>query len=176
MEKKDCFHLGKIAKLHGFKGEVSLLLDVTNPEDYSGLDAVFIDINNHLTPFFIDSIKLKNNGFAAVKLEGVNDEDSARAILRKEVYLPAQILPELEGIRFYDHEVEGFTVVDEVKGDIGILKQVIDLKVNPLLQIMKGGKEILIPLLDGLVNKVDRKNKKLHISAPEGLVDLYLDL
>ena len=151
MNKKDCFHLGKIAKLHGFKGEVSLLLDVTNPSDYSSLDAIFIDINNHLTPFFIDSIKLKNNGFAAVKFEGVNDEDSARAILRKEVYLPAQILPKLEGIRFYDHEVEGFTVIDEEKGAIGTLEQVIDLKVNPLLQVMKDGKEILIPLLDGLV-------------------------
>ena len=60
MNKKDCFHLGKIAKLHGFKGEVSLHLDVTNPEDYASLDALFIDINNHLTPFFVESLKLKN--------------------------------------------------------------------------------------------------------------------
>ena len=38
MQKKDCFYLGIIAKLHGFKGEVSLFLDVTNPEDYLTLD------------------------------------------------------------------------------------------------------------------------------------------
>ncbi len=176
MNKKDYFHLGKIAKLHGFKGEVSLYLDVTNPSDYSNLEAVFIDINNLLTPFFIDSIKLKNNGFATVKFEDVNDEETARTILRKEVYLPAQILPELDGVRFYDHEVVGFTVIDAEKGGIGVLEQVIDLKVNPLLQIMKDGKEILVPLVEGLVKKVDRKNKELHISAPEGLVDLYLDL
>lgn len=176
MNKKDCFHLGKIAKIYGYKGEVSLLLDVTNPSDYASLDAVFIDINNHLTPFFVDSLKMKNKGFATVKFEGVDDEDAARAILRNEVYLPAEILPKLEGIRFYDHEVEGFSVIDTEKGDIGVLEQVIDLKVNPLLQIMKDGKEILIPLLEGLVKKVDRKKKELHIDAPEGLVDLYLDL
>jgi len=176
MNKKDCFHLGKIAKLHGFKGEVSLLLDVTNPEDYSSLDAVFIDINNNLTPFFIASIQLRNKGFATVKFDGVNDENAAKAIVRKDVYLPAEILPELKGNRFYDHEVEGFTVIDEMKGDIGVLEQVIDLKVNPLLQIMKDDKEILVPLLEGLVKKVDRTKKELYISAPEGLIDLYLEL
>ncbi len=67
MDKADCFHLGYVAKLHGFKGEVSLFLDVTNPSDYEKLENVFIDINGHLTPFFIQSFKLKNHPFAAVK-------------------------------------------------------------------------------------------------------------
>ncbi|MCH2231988.1 MAG: ribosome maturation factor RimM [Crocinitomicaceae bacterium] len=174
MIKADCFHLGYIAKLHGFKGEVSLFLDVTNPNDYASLDAIFIDLGDNLTPFFIESIKLKNKGFAAVKLEGVKDEVSAKKLLRKNVYLPAQILPELEGVHFYDHEVIGFKVIDEVHGEIGELAMVIDLKVNPLLQIMKGEKEILVPLIEGLVQKVDRKNEALHIKAPDGLVELYL--
>ena len=77
MNKADCFHLGHIAKLHGYKGGVSLFLDDTNHEDYSGLDLIFIDINNNLTPFFIDSMSLKNNGFATLMLEGVSDEVSA---------------------------------------------------------------------------------------------------
>lgn len=174
MNKADCFYLGKIAKLHGYKGEVSLFLDVTNPQDYAGLDAVFIDINTQLTPFFIESIKLKNNGFAAVRLEGVNDEVTAKRILRKDVYLPAEVLPELEGINYYDHEIEGYKVIDSKHGDIGLLESVIDFKVNPLLQILKGEKEILVPLLDGVVTKVDRKKKELHIITPEGLVELYL--
>lgn len=174
MNKADCFHLGYIAKLHGYKGGVSLFLDVTNPEDYRGLDAIFIDINNHLTPFFIEDMRLNNKGFAIVSLEGVEDEITARKILRKDVYLPAQILPELDGIHFYDHEVVGFKVIDEEHGDVGIVQQVIDLKVNPLLQIDKNGIEVLIPLIDGVVKKVDRKMKELHVLAPGGLIELYL--
>ena len=73
MNKADCFHLGYVAKLHGFKGEVSLFLDVTNPADYEDIDCVFVDINDQLTPFFIESFKLKNHPFAAVKFEGIND-------------------------------------------------------------------------------------------------------
>tara|TARA_R110002072_G_scaffold192413_3_gene349457 strand:- start:2110 stop:2667 length:558 start_codon:yes stop_codon:yes gene_type:complete len=176
MNKKECFYLGRIAKLHGFKGEVSLFLDVTNPEDYATLDSIFIDLDDYLTPFFIENLKLKNKGFASIKLEGVTDENAAKLLLRKDVYLPAQILPELDGLHFYDHEIVGFNVIDKKAGSIGVVEQVIDLKVNPLLQIMKDGNEILVPLLDGLVKKVDRKKKELHISAPEGLVELYLDL
>ena len=174
MNKADCFHLGYIAKLHGFKGEVSLFLDVTDPNDYSTLDAVYIDINDQLTPFFVESIKLKNGNFAAVRFEGLNDENSAKKILRKDVYLPAQILPELEGTNFYDHEVVGFKVIDANYGEVGVLEQVVDLPVNPLLQVMNGEKEVLIPFIEGLVKKVDREKKELHVVAPEGLIDLYL--
>ena len=175
MNKADCFHLGYVAKLHGFKGEVSLFLDVTNPEDYRSLDAIFIDLNDQLTPFFVESLKLKNGKFAAAKFEGVITEDAARKLLRKDIYLPAQILPELKGLHYYDHEVIGFTIVDAKHGAVGKLEEVIDFKVNPLFQVMSpDGKEILIPLLKDTVTKVDRKNKELHVITAEGLIELYL--
>lgn len=175
MNKADCFHLGYVAKLHGFKGEVSLFLDVTNPQDYDGLDAVFIDINNQLTPFFIDQFKLKNKGFAAVKFEGVDTEQQAKIILRKSIYLPAEILPELKGTNFYDHEVEGFTVIDTSFGEVGILDTVLDYAVNPLLSVKNGDKEVLIPLFEGLVQAIDRKKKTMTVSAPAGLIEMYLN-
>lgn len=175
MQQSDCFQLGYIAKLHGFKGEVSLFLDVTNPEDYASLDAFFIEINGQLTPFFVESFQLKNKSFAAVKLEGVNSENDAKVLLRKSCFLPLSILPELDDKHFYDHEVIGFQVIDTISGAIGVLEQVIDLSVNPLLQIMKDEKEILIPFVDGLIQRVDRSNKTLYIAAPEGLIDMYLN-
>ncbi|ASS48387.1 MAG: 16S rRNA processing protein RimM [Candidatus Fluviicola riflensis] len=174
MQQSDCFQLGYIAKLHGFKGEVSLFLDVTNPADYASLDAFFIELNGHLTPFFVQSFQLKNKGFAAVKLEGVDSENDAKVLLRKSCYLPLSLLPELDDKHFYDHEVIDFTVVDTVAGEVGKLVQVIDLSVNPLLQVMNGEKEILIPFVDGLIQRVDRAEKTLYIKAPEGLIEMYL--
>jgi len=43
-----------------------------------------------------------------------------------------------------------------------------------MLQINFGEKEILIPLIDEVIVKVDRKKKEMHIRAPEGLIDIYL--
>lgn len=174
MQLSDCFQLGYIAKLHGYKGEVSLFLDVTNPEDYASLDAFFIEINGQLTPFFVESIILKNKGFAAVKLEGVTTENDARLLLRKSCYLPLSILPALDDKHFYDHEIIGFKAVDTRYGEVGIIEQVVDLSVNPLLLITNKEKEVLIPFVENLVVNVDRANKTLTITSPEGLIEMYL--
>jgi 16S rRNA processing protein RimM len=95
MQKADCYHLGYIAKLHGFKGEVSFFLDVTDPFEYEGLKQVYVDINGFLTPFFIKSINLRPKGFATVKLEGVETENDAQSLVRKNLYLPLADLPQL---------------------------------------------------------------------------------
>lgn len=174
MKKADCYHLGYVAKLHGFKGEVSFFLDVTNPEEYTSLDSVFIDINGQLTPFFVESFQLRPKSFATVKLEGVNTENEAKALTRKDLYLPLTELPELSGINFYDHEVVGFQVVDVSFGPVGTLQQIIDLPVNPLIQIDANGKEVLMPFVHGLIQAVDRENKVLTVKAPEGLIAIYL--
>ncbi|WP_417935518.1 hypothetical protein [Flagellimonas marinaquae] len=33
---------------------------------------------------------------------------------------------------------------------------------------------IFIPITDEIITKVDRENKTIHVSTPEGLVELYL--
>ncbi|MFZ9587768.1 MAG: ribosome maturation factor RimM [Crocinitomicaceae bacterium] len=175
MQKKDCFYLGIIAKLHGFKGEVSLFLDVSNPAEYATLDAVFIEIDGSLIPFFVENIKIKTKGFVAVKFQGVDTEKDAQRLLKKQVFLPEAFLQELDQTSFYDHEIIGFTVIDHLRGDVGIVENVIDMAANPLLQLNKNGVEVLIPIFDGLVQKVQRKKKELHVKAPDGLIDLYLN-
>ena len=78
------------------------------------------------------------------------------------------------GLHFYDHEVVGFTVVDANFGEVGKLTSIIDLQVNPLIQIMNGEKEVLVPLIEGVVEELDRKKKIMTIRAPLGLIELYL--
>jgi 16S rRNA processing protein RimM len=175
MNKADCFNLGYVAKLHGFKGEVSLFFDVSEPLEYEQINALFIAIGEHLTPFFIERISYKGKGFFQVKFENVNSEIDAKRILRQELYLPLNMLPELGDKNFYDHEIIGYNVVDEDFGSCGVVSQVIDYKINPLLQLQFKEKEVLIPLIEGLVKKVDRKNKTLFIKSPSGLIEMYVD-
>jgi len=174
MNLKDCFNLGYIAKLHGYKGEVSLFLDVTNPFDYKDLKLIYCDLNQHLVPFSIKSIRIVRKCYAILKLDGVDHEDQAKELLKKRIYLPLSYLPELEGTSFYDHEIIGFNVQDVSYGEIGIVEDVLDLSSNPLLKINNNGKEVLVPLMKDLVTNIDRNNKELYISCPEGLLSLYL--
>ena len=163
MDLKDSIYIGQIAKLHGYKGGVSLFLDVTHPEEYINMESFFIEIDGILTPFFVESFKLKNKGFAAVKFQGVDSEQEARSLLKKKVFIPESELRELDESNFYDHEVIGFEVEDVVKGEIGIVTAIADLKQNPLLIIEFEDKEILLPIFEGLVVNVDRKLKGLKL-------------
>ena len=172
MQKKDCFNLGKIAKKFSFKGEVLIWLDTDEPELYDEMESVFVDINNNLVPFFIESSSVHRNDFLRVKFEDIDNEDDADAILGKHVYLPISMLPELEGDKFYFHEVIGFEIEDKTLGIVGVIESVNDTTAQPLFEVKQGSKEILIPMIDQFLVKIDRENRKVIMDLPEGLVDL----
>lgn len=173
--KDECFRLGSVARMHGYKGEVSIFLDVDNPNDYKELESVLVEIDGKLIPFFLEHLYIRNKGFAVAKFETVNMEQQAQRLIKCGLYLPLEILPETEGKEFYYFEIEGFKVIDEIEGDIGIVEKVIDLSGNPIIQITKDDKEILLPNQEQFILEVDKENKILRTRAPEGLIAMYLD-
>jgi len=174
--KADCYRLGSIAKLHSYKGEVSIFLDVDDPQEYRHLESVFVEYDNKLVPFFLESIQIRQNGFATVKFMDIESERQAQKLVKCGLYLPLETLPELDESEFYHHEIEGFHVMDEKHGPVGTVIHVVDQAVNPLIAVDFNGIEMLIPKQDQFILRVDRETKTLHISAPEGLIEMYLGL
>ena len=175
MRKEDCFYLGKIAKKFSYKGEVLAWLDTDDPGLYENLESVFVELHKHLVPFFIQSSSIHKNEFLRVRFEDVEDEEAAERLLGCDVYLPLTMLPKLEGDKFYFHEIIGFTAEDQRLGYIGEIVGVNDTSAQALFEIKNGEIEILIPMIDHFIVKVDRDNKKIILDTPEGLVDLYLN-
>ena len=173
MKKEDCFYLGRVAKTHGLKGEVTVKLDADDPSAYAKMQHFFLEINKVLTPYFVEHIKL-NGDKLFVKVKDIDTIEIAQNLVGKSVYLPLELLPKLSGKQFYFHEIVGFTVVDTIKGELGPVSQVLEYPTQAILQVMKGEKEILIPILDQVIQTVDRDKKILTVTAPEGLIDMYL--
>ncbi|MBN9283610.1 MULTISPECIES: ribosome maturation factor RimM [unclassified Flavobacterium] len=175
MRKEDCFYLGKIAKKFSFKGEVLAYLDTDEPEMYEDMESVFVEFNKNLVPFFIESSSLHKNDFLRIRFEDINSEEEADKLLGCELYLPLTMLPKLEGNKFYFHEVIGFDVEDSRLGVIGKIVSINDSTAQPLFEILNGETEILVPMIDNFIVKIDRENSKVVMDIPEGLVDLYLN-
>jgi 16S rRNA processing protein RimM len=174
MTGESFFYLGKILKTHGNKGHVVVHLDVDDPEEYRELESVFLDLQGERIPFFITSVELKAKGKALFHFQDFNTADEATVMQGLKMYLPAAALPKLRGNRFYYHEIVGFVVTDEARGEIGILEEVLDLPHQSLFSIRFQGKEILLPVVDEVIVKVDRRHKRLLVRAPEGLLDIYI--
>jgi 16S rRNA processing protein RimM len=174
MLKQDCFYLGKIVSQFSFKGELLIKLDTDEPEAYTEMESVFVDINENLVPFFIVKSSLHRSTLLRVRFEDVDSEEEADEIMKCDVYLPLTMLPELEGDKFYFHEIIGFTVEDINYGNIGKVVSINDSTAQALFEIEKGDKQILIPMNDEFIEKLDKKNKIIYLKTPEGLIDLYL--
>ena len=174
MQKEDCFYLGKIVKKYSFKGELLVKLDTDNPSTYTKMESVFIDKNKSLIPFFIERSSLHKSTLLRVKFEDIDSEEDADKLLKSELYLPLEFLPQLTGNKFYYHEIVGFEAEDLSFGLVGIVKGVNDTTNQAILEIERNGSEILIPLIDDFIKSVDRELKKIILEVPEGLIDIYL--
>ena len=173
MQKEDCFYLGKIVRKYSFKGELLAKLDTDQPELYEHLDAMFIQVRNNLIPFFIESSQLHKSDLLRIKFEEVDTEADADTLIKSELYLPLELLPKLEGNKFYFHEVIGFKINDKNFGEVGVIKAINDSTAQALFEVDRDGVEILIPMNDEFILKVDREAKTIWVETPEGLIDLY---
>lgn len=175
MTKEECFYLGKIVKKYSFKGEVLAKLDADEPDLYENLDAIFLDLRGNLVPFFIETSQLHKSELLRVKFEDVDTEADADSIMKCELYLPLEFLPKLADDKFYYHEIVGFDMIDITYGNVGIITGVNDSTAQALFEVDHDGTEVLIPMNDEFIDKVDKPNKTIFVNTPEGLIDLYLD-
>jgi len=174
MRKEDCFYLGKIVTKYSFKGEVVIKLDTDEPELYKEMESVYVEFGPNLVPFFIEKSSLHKGNQLRVQFEDVYSDEAADSILKCGIYLPMELLPKLEGNKFYFHEVIGFTVVDVNFGKVGTIVHINDKAAQPLFEIDSDGTEIFIPMIDDFIKKVDKENNTIQVETPEGLIALYL--
>lgn len=175
MNPESCFELGYIIKAHGIEGDVQAMLDVDIPEEYIELESVFVEINQKLVPFFIEDLKLFKGKKALIKFEDVDSLEEAEELIRKKLFLPLKFLPKLRDDQFYYHEIIGYRVADKKEGDLGTIREVVEAPGQDLVVMDYRDKEVLIPVTDEVVLKVDHEAKVLLVDLPEGLLDVYLN-
>ena len=92
MKKEDCFYLGRIAKTHGLKGEVTLKVEADDPSAYLEMKHFFLEINKVLTPFFVEKITMSGDKFF-IAIQDVKTIEAAQHLVGKADYLPLEMLP-----------------------------------------------------------------------------------
>lgn len=173
MKKEDYYKLGKLIKPHALKGEVSIFLDVDNPNYYKKLKSIFLDINGRLKEFNVERLHLhkKKN---VIKLKGVDSIEQAEEILKTDVYLPLSALPKLGKNQFYYHDIIGFEVYNEEE-ILGEIIAIYETAGQDLFGIDVDGKEVLVPITDDFILEINLDDRFIRLELPDGLLDLYLD-
>lgn len=173
MKQEQCFQLGTIIRKVGTDGRVSVQLDTDNPKHYQKTESVFVELHGKLVPFFISGFKLMPDGSAQVKFDDIDSEEQNKPLIGCNVYLPLDKLPVLKGNKFYYHDIIGWEFYDHTTQKVaGIIADVLENNPNDLLLVRTGEEEILIPLADHWLTKVDRTNNRIEMTLPDGLLDV----
>lgn len=172
IRKEESTQIGFIQKTHGVKGELTLAL--IEELDYADLEAdfLYLDIDNGLVPFYVESYRIKSTKNVLIKLESVDSENRANELCGIAVFADSELLKAQDQLS--DAEFVGYRVFDKTKGYIGNIKRVLDIENNPLFALDFEGKEILFPINADFIIAADDAEKTLQVDLPEGLVDLYL--
>ena len=164
--------IGKFVATFGLGGELVLKHHLGKKSSLKGLEALFIEKQKDaLLPYFIETAKAKNDDEIFIKLEGISTKESARTLVPRQVWLTEE--------EFHKHTGKsaplsflGFHIINE-NNDLGEILEVIEQPHQLLCRIELDGKEALIPVHQDTLLKVDKKNRKIMVDLPEGLLDIF---
>jgi len=166
-------HIGKVVATFGTNGQVLVQHALGKKTTLKGIKALFIEQQkNSYLPYFIEQVKAKNEQEIWVQFEGIPTKEAAQRFLNKNVWLP-----EAEALALMSAKAPiallGYKVVEDKKV-LGVIEEVIEQPHQVLVQISIEGKEVLVPLHEETLLKIDRKKKEVWVQLPEGLLAIYL--
>ena len=174
MKKQDYHYLGKIVSKFSFKGEILIKLETMELADHR-FSSFFLELNGQLVPYKVEKLSKHKSMLLRVKLNDIDSESEAISLIKKDVYLPTADLPRSDNKKFYFNEIIGHKMIDKKTGYVGKVVT-IDAQTPQLIAMVKNQKdvEIIIPLVDDFIEKIDSINNEIIVSLPDGLTKINL--
>jgi 16S rRNA processing protein RimM len=172
MSDTTLYTIGHFSKLHGFKGELTVFIENGDPADYEDLEEMIVETKEGDQTFKVVNMEKKTNTTLKVRLEGINSEDEARKYLKNPIKVSREELSDADLLKISLRELNGYKVIDEKAGEAGVVKGVMELPNNPLLEITFRGKQYLLPIHEDILLNIDETARVVNIAAPEGLFDI----
>lgn len=167
------FQIGKIVAAFGLEGELVLTHQTGTHHPLREVGVLFVEEKtDSFIPYFVTGAREKTPKELLVKLEGIDNREAARKLLTKRVYLEEkefrqQVSPD-SPLGYL-----GFLVHDNRSGPLGKIAEVVEMPTQWLAKIYEEDHELLIPLNEQTLQKIDREKAVLYVDLPEGLLDIY---
>jgi 16S rRNA processing protein RimM len=171
MAYKNDILLGRIIKVSGFEGAVTVKLERLFSGKLPHMESVFLEIEGRPVPFFISDADYSGADILRLKFDGYNSSEKVAEFVGCRLFLttPETFNNKIEEIS----SLIGYSVVTSGNITIGTIKDVIPNPGQWLLSVISdSNKTILIPLHEHFIVRIDNDKKLLIMAIPEGLTDL----
>lgn len=151
--------IGEVLKPQGIRGELKVKTFTDAPEDVKKFGTVYIDG----TPYKILSFRVGPDGAAYMGLRGIPDRNAAELFRGKKLEGDREDAPALEEGRYYIVDIIGLPCETEEGEFLGTVKEIANLATD-VYTIEKNGKNILFPVVNGVIVDVDLVNGKVVVN------------
>ena len=163
--------LGRISRINGYDGSVSVKLEKSFLDKIPEMESVFIEINRKPVPFFISLSEYSGGDMLKLKFEGYESYEKVSEFTGCRVYLTT-ISEETQSAEKSEN-ILGFRVFHQNKNLIGTVREIVQNPGQDLLKIISPeNKEILIPFHEDFITSLNTKKKTIRVELPEGLTDI----
>ncbi len=166
------FKIGKLVATFGLNGDIILQHSLGKRTSLKGLDSVFVEEKKEsYIPYFIEATKIKNEQEVYIKFEGVNSKEAARKLTPKDIWIPEENFRKLAGVSA-PISFLGFIIINDDE-ELGEVLEVIEQPHQVLCKLLIKENEVLIPIHQDSLIKIDKKNRKIFVTLPDGLLEIY---
>ena len=162
--------IGVVARPHGLRGELKVL----------GVDdemARFGQVREVQLVGRGGAVKGRVRRFRStgrqvlLQVVGVESREDADRLRGATVSVRRSEVPPLEEGAYYAFELVGCEVFTASGERVGVVSEIRDYPANDVLVVRRGGRELLIPLVEPVVAKVDIKGRRIDLKDIEGLLE-----
>ena len=163
--------LGRITKLNGYEGAVTVKLEKIFSENIPRMESVFLEIEGRPVPFFISGYEY--SGADILRL-GFKDYESIEKVSE---FIGCRIFLTIgKPGRTHTDDITnlvGYLVLEKNDNFLGTITGIIQNPGQWLLSIASPSeKEILIPLHNDFIVSIDDAKKTIIMDIPDGLTDI----
>ncbi|HPT20454.1 MAG TPA: ribosome maturation factor RimM [Bacteroidales bacterium] len=163
--------LGRITKASGYEGAVTVKLEKIFSENIPQMESVFLEIEGRLVPFFISDSEYSGADIIRLSFEGYNTIEKVNGFIGSRVFLTSDIKDDdtTDDIRL----LTGYKVLVQDDKLLGSVKEIIPNPGQWLLAVTSTkNKEILIPLHEHFIVRINKRKKTILLDIPEGLTEI----
>ena len=147
MEDDKKIYLGKITGVHGIKGWLKIQSFSSPPENILNYPS-WIIYNQGEEDFYSIEQGRKQNNKIVVKLEKIDDRNTAESLINSKILILRSDLPKLSNENYYWSDLVGLSVLNSEEKVIGKIESLIETGANDVMVIITLKDErILIPFV-----------------------------
>jgi len=162
--------IGKVVALFGVHGELKVRLLTDIPNRFAELDAVYSGPDHIQRP--IQRVRPHKGEMVVLKLEGIDDANTAEALRNQNLDIPLGQLTKLPPDSYYQHDILGLSVITLDGRELGNIVDIIVTGSNDVYTIKTpGGSQVLIPAIKDVIKQVDLIRRTMYIDPLPGLLD-----